>query len=432
MTVVPVRSPGLHRRGPARGRRRGRRGWKVWRHRWPRFLTSTIRRAGQRVDHRDADAVQAAGDLVAAAAELAAGVQHRSAPSSARACSSAGVRVGGDAAAVVVDPDAAVGLQGHHDPVAVARPAPRRRALSTISQTRWCRPRSPVEPMYMPGRLRTASRPSRTWIEARVVVGDRWALRGRRGGSDGVEAGRRAERGWSRRTHAPLPDRGTPRPLEATRARQLTCGGPLLGGAVRPDVHDTRSEASDHAGRPWERGICGQNMALSGPDEGGSRRRTGGSDGSPYRPLQARQIGSSARLRSPVEARPLSRRCRADRGRRGPASRPFFQLGPVRAEHLDHGDGAVAELLVEPAYDGRARAAGAGWPRRSSRCAPPAGRRRRTPGVQCVGDLGADQLGPAGEDAAAPAGRAPSRGRRPAGRRWCRAAGGRGRRDGRR
>ena len=37
-------------------------------------------------------------------------------------------------------------------------------ALSTISQIRWCRPRTPVEPMYMPGRLRTASRPSRTWI----------------------------------------------------------------------------------------------------------------------------------------------------------------------------------------------------------------------------------------------------------------------------
>ena len=32
--------------------------------------------AGQGVDHGDADAVQAAGDRVAAAAELAAGVQH--------------------------------------------------------------------------------------------------------------------------------------------------------------------------------------------------------------------------------------------------------------------------------------------------------------------------------------------------------------------
>src|SRR5688572_7621899 len=37
--------------------------------------------------------------------------------------------------------------------------------LSTTSWIRWCRPRSPVEPMYMPGRLRTASRPSRTVIE---------------------------------------------------------------------------------------------------------------------------------------------------------------------------------------------------------------------------------------------------------------------------
>ncbi len=28
----------------------------------------------------------------------------------------------------------------------------------------WCRPDGPVEPMYIPGRFRTASRPSRTWI----------------------------------------------------------------------------------------------------------------------------------------------------------------------------------------------------------------------------------------------------------------------------
>src|SRR5690606_21260716 len=41
-------------------------------------------------------------------------------------------------------------------------------ALSTTSQTRWCRPRSPVEPMYMAGRIRTASRPSRTVSEPAV------------------------------------------------------------------------------------------------------------------------------------------------------------------------------------------------------------------------------------------------------------------------
>ena len=34
--------------------------------------------------------------------------------------------------------------------------------LSTISQSMWCSPRAPVEPMYMPGRMRTASSPSST------------------------------------------------------------------------------------------------------------------------------------------------------------------------------------------------------------------------------------------------------------------------------
>ena len=40
--------------------------------------------------------------------------------------------------------------------------------LSTTSQTRWCRPVGPVEPMYMPGRLRTASSPSRTVMSSSV------------------------------------------------------------------------------------------------------------------------------------------------------------------------------------------------------------------------------------------------------------------------
>ena len=36
--------------------------------------------------------------------------------------------------------------------------------LSTTSYTKWCNPLGPVEPMYIPGRLRTASSPSSTWI----------------------------------------------------------------------------------------------------------------------------------------------------------------------------------------------------------------------------------------------------------------------------
>ena len=73
----------------------------------------------QRVDDRDADAVQATGHLVAAAAELAARVQHRQRHRQ-RGHVLPGCGVGGDAAAVVLDPDAAVGPQGDDDAVAVA------------------------------------------------------------------------------------------------------------------------------------------------------------------------------------------------------------------------------------------------------------------------------------------------------------------------
>ena len=73
----------------------------------------------QRVDHRDADAVEAAGDLVAVAAELAAGVQLGERDLDAGHLE-LGVDVDGDAAAVVDDPAAAVGQQGDVDAVAVA------------------------------------------------------------------------------------------------------------------------------------------------------------------------------------------------------------------------------------------------------------------------------------------------------------------------
>ena len=36
--------------------------------------------------------------------------------------------------------------------------------LSTTSYTKWCNPRTPTSPMYMEGRMRTCSMPSRAWI----------------------------------------------------------------------------------------------------------------------------------------------------------------------------------------------------------------------------------------------------------------------------
>src|SRR5207344_338572 len=43
-------------------------------------------------------------------------------------------------------------------------------ALSRISQTRWCSPVEPTPPMYIPGRFRTGSRPSRTVMSLAVYV----------------------------------------------------------------------------------------------------------------------------------------------------------------------------------------------------------------------------------------------------------------------
>ena len=80
--------------------------------------------------------------------------------------------------------------------------------------------------------------------------------------------------------------------------------------------------------------------------QGGLGAPSGGSDGSPYvRRRPDRQFGDRP------DRRRLSRRCRAVRGRRAPSA-ALLPRRRVRAEHLDHGHRAVAELLVEPAYDG--------------------------------------------------------------------------------
>ena len=70
----------------------------------------------QRVDDRHADAVQAAGDLVAVVVEFAAGVQHRQHDFGRR--SPAGVLIGGNAAAVVDDRDRTVDVNRDVDLIA--------------------------------------------------------------------------------------------------------------------------------------------------------------------------------------------------------------------------------------------------------------------------------------------------------------------------
>ena len=114
----------------------------------------------ERVDHRQADAVQAAGGDVGPAAELAAGVQLGRDDLDARQ-PGLGLLVGRDAAAVVVHLDRSVGVQRDLDGCATPARASST-PLSMISQRQCISPRVSVEPMYMPGRLRTASRPSRT------------------------------------------------------------------------------------------------------------------------------------------------------------------------------------------------------------------------------------------------------------------------------
>ena len=117
---------------------------------------------GERVDDGGADAVQAAGCRVRAAAELAAGVQ----------LGEDDLDAGQPGLAARCRPGCRAPCRA---PRRCRRGAGRRRSrvpcppsassteLSMISQRQCMSPRESVEPMYMPGRLRTASSPSSTW-----------------------------------------------------------------------------------------------------------------------------------------------------------------------------------------------------------------------------------------------------------------------------
>jgi hypothetical protein len=128
----------------------------------------------QRIDAGNTDAVQTAGNLVGVLVEFAAGMQFGQRDFGRRAlgsCLSSILIAGRNAAPVVGDADRVVGMNGDDDIVTMPGQASSIE-LSTTSNTRWCRPvPSEVSPMYMPGRLRTASslRGSGCWIRRRQV-----------------------------------------------------------------------------------------------------------------------------------------------------------------------------------------------------------------------------------------------------------------------
>ena len=118
----------------------------------------------ERVHDRDADAVQAAGDPVAAAAELAAGVQRGERDLDGRpAVLGARDRLDGDAGAVVLHRHAAVGVDRDDD---LRRAAGHRLVDGVVDDLvdEVMQASELVVPMYIPGRSRTCSTPSRTWM----------------------------------------------------------------------------------------------------------------------------------------------------------------------------------------------------------------------------------------------------------------------------
>src|SRR5687767_8780747 len=98
--------------------------------------------------------------------------------------------------------------------------------LSTTSYTRWCRPRDEVEPTYMPGRLRTASRPFRTWIfpASYCCVMRRW-----------VRAKNGAEQTAKRLTQQPVKTNGSGRPKSTSTAIPNFLAAKILGRDLPAD-----------------------------------------------------------------------------------------------------------------------------------------------------------------------------------------------------
>src|SRR5258708_855358 len=117
---------------------------------------------GEGVHDRDPDAVQAARNLVRVLVELAAACNSVITISAAERLrsSSSLMSVGMPRPLSTTEMELSVWITTLMSSQCPARASSI--ALSTTSNTMWCRPvPSEVSPMYMPGRLRTASRPFR-------------------------------------------------------------------------------------------------------------------------------------------------------------------------------------------------------------------------------------------------------------------------------
>ena len=295
---------------------------------------------GQGVDHRDPDAVQAAGDLVAATlAELPAGVEHGQDHLGGRLPLVLLHRAGRDPPAVVDHPDPAVGQQGHVDLRAVAGHGLVHRVVDDLPHQvvqAGRAGRSDVHPRPLPDRVQTlqngdVARRCR-WLPPRSAR-PRFSAPQARPFQHRLTEREPAQRGCPRRVRAlprttaiprfqcssvapgvPSPDRWS-----GPRAAGFSDGpGPPAGRVERPRPRRPPGRAvRPRAGGPgWPR--PGGRRSPPGP-----RRRAGpAARGRPWPRPRSRPTGRTA-ARAPRVLQPQPPRHRLERGveRAGPGSR---------------------------------------------------------------------------------------------------------------
>src|SRR4249919_189751 len=217
--------------------------------------------------------------------------------------------------------------------------------LSTTSYTRWCRPDGPVEPMYMPGRSRTGSRPLSTVMSLAVYATRGAFLVGVRGGVRFTPTrGRNPAKVLVR----------TPKPLSSLY--QTTPAGPAFPGAIfalfsarvaRSVPRSARAARARHRGpearppapRARLRDSAAACRAVRCRPSRAARRRAGRSGGS--------GVPARARPGSPIRRRgPRARRARASRDRRSPRLGSHAAAG---ARPVDAPAGAWSRRLLDAA-----------------------------------------------------------------------------------